>query len=163
MWWYFQVQPRGGSGERGRLAQVFWQSSLRAPTSALVMWNCQPNTSFSFNKISCYYDLFSHRMNGKENPRGYTFRGAGIKWWPYFPVAERFPVAIVRCNFKEMGIANLANLVAGHLYSGKSDTKLGKELWQVSSRPRQDVELWSRSLIEEKNVTYFFAAAYKRI
>ena len=50
MWWYFQVQPRGGSGERGRLAQVFWQSSLLAPTSALVMWNCQPNTSFSFQQ-----------------------------------------------------------------------------------------------------------------
>jgi len=40
----------------------------------------------------------------------------------------QLPAAIVRCTFKEMGIATLANLVAGHLYSGKSDTKLGKEL-----------------------------------
>ena len=33
---------------------------------------------------------------------------------------------IVRCNFKELGIAIFADLVAAHLYSGKSDTQLAK-------------------------------------
>ena len=76
---------------------------------------------------------------------------------------------IVRCNFKEMGLAIVANLVSGHLYSGNVRyTKLGKNCDRFqpaeteSLNCKRAVRLPSYSFLR-KNLTYFLAAECKRI